>query len=173
MKVGDKVRVFKGDNPHDWAEEMDQYIGREAVINGIGEDEKGMLIFIDIDPHGYTWTNCLIKMNDANGEVPKVKPKDQPHREAVVQNHYISCTTKDGKDVGDLLFKLSQSFELKPCPFCGGEAHFSNTWTDFYHVRCNECDAAVNDPQGGEYPNDPFAHVLSMQRAASVWNQRV
>lgn len=46
FKVGDKVRLKKGNR--DWVKEMDEYIGKEAIIQGIRNDK--------IDLHGIFWT---------------------------------------------------------------------------------------------------------------------
>lgn len=51
--------------------------------------------------------------------------------------------------------------ELKPCPFCGGEAetdyaHFDYNW---FEVHCNNCDAYVYD-------------YNSEEKAIEKWNRR-
>lgn len=66
--------------------------------------------------------------------------------------------------------------ELKPCPFCGGEAEFYRTpiltkkqWVDSVTVKCPTCEArtarvlydAMKHGDGGEYVE-----------AATAWNRR-
>ena len=66
--------------------------------------------------------------------------------------------------------------ELKPCPFCGGEAEYKRTviktngaWCDAVNVRCTNCDArtgrvlydARKHPNGEEY--------IEVEQA---WNRR-
>ena len=53
--------------------------------------------------------------------------------------------------------------ELKPCPFCGGEAEVQNDWSDigkYYWVACTECSANTKDY---EYNQD---------EAIETWNRR-
>ena len=67
--------------------------------------------------------------------------------------------------------------ELKPCPFCGGEAEYKRTtiktggaWCDAVNVRCTVCDArtgrvlydARKHPNGEEY-----------EEVKEAWNRRV
>lgn len=67
--------------------------------------------------------------------------------------------------------------ELKPCPFCGGEAQYkrttiktNGTWCDAVCVRCTICDSrtgrilydARKHPNGEEY-----------EEAKKTWNRRV
>ena len=57
--------------------------------------------------------------------------------------------------------------DLKPCPFCGGEAelrHYEDFTKDFssvykFYVECNECEAQTK----------PIANV---ENAVSAWNTR-
>ena len=66
--------------------------------------------------------------------------------------------------------------ELKPCPFCGGEAEFVRTfvkagyeWCDGFHVRCKACEARTGDIlyDGKLQPNDE-----EYVQAAGLWNRR-
>lgn len=51
--------------------------------------------------------------------------------------------------------------ELKPCPFCGGEAVLiSNDKEQLYSVECQSCDCGTCDHLGPEI-------------AIDVWNRRV
>lgn len=52
--------------------------------------------------------------------------------------------------------------ELKPCPFCGGEAEFGGNDRTGYFVECLTC--GTNDP----LPN----LVYSMEEVAAAWNTR-
>ena len=39
---------------------------------------------------------------------------------------------------------MDKRIELKPCPFCGGEANFvheSRDYDDVFYIECTECDA--------------------------------
>lgn len=54
------------------------------------------------------------------------------------------------------------SIELKPCPFCGGEAEFGGNDCTGYFVECLTC--GTNDP----LPNLSF----SMEEVAAAWNHR-
>ena len=38
--------------------------------------------------------------------------------------------------------------ELKPCPFCGGEAKSNNSMRGSYYVYCITCNAASDDTNG-------------------------
>ncbi len=48
-------------------------------------------------------------------------------------------------------------FELKPCPFCGGEARIFNAFGS--KISCKRCDAGVYD--------------LFEEKAVAKWNRRV
>lgn len=57
---------------------------------------------------------------------------------------------------------------LKPCPFCGGDAEFTNGgyWgRELFKVRCNHKDKCVILPETGAY--------FIKQQAAEAWNRRV
>lgn len=63
---------------------------------------------------------------------------------------------------------------LKPCPFCGGEAYFrtpqhvNNTAFDVMIVECRHCGAA---PYGVEvYQYDDDEH--KKEAIAEIWNRR-
>lgn len=49
--------------------------------------------------------------------------------------------------------------ELKPCPFCGGEATVEPFNDENWFASCNECDATIED-----FPN--------RSEAAKAWNAR-
>lgn len=53
-------------------------------------------------------------------------------------------------------------FELKPCPFCGGEAraYKSEIVLPGYTVLCKKCNATVN-------------YFLTNEEAIEAWNRRV
>ena len=66
--------------------------------------------------------------------------------------------------------------DLKPCPFCGGEAEFYRTpiktnggWCDSVVVRCKSCEARTNRVlyDANKHPNDE-----EYDEAAAAWNQR-
>lgn len=53
--------------------------------------------------------------------------------------------------------------ELKPCPFCGGEAKLIEEWDKgqtFYRPWCNEC--GVRMPR-----------IRDVNKAVKFWNRRV
>lgn len=75
--------------------------------------------------------------------------------------------------------------ELKPCPFCGGEAEitFSGRYIQRGHVRgyivarCRTCKASVS---GGFYEGEPLEEqpwpideTIGGCDAAHIWNRRV
>ncbi len=55
--------------------------------------------------------------------------------------------------------------ELKPCPFCGGEAEYFDDGLSV-HVRCTECEIAGNEAGYA-------AAYAAFDLAAKNWNQRV
>lgn len=66
--------------------------------------------------------------------------------------------------------------ELKPCPFCGGEAEYkrtviktNRTWCDAVFVRCAVCDARTNRVlfDGRKHPNGE-----EYIEAEQAWNRR-
>ena len=53
--------------------------------------------------------------------------------------------------------------ELKPCPFCGGEAnvkHHSNNFIDWWEVECSNCHVSQNERYEYEF------------EAVAAWNTR-
>ena len=67
--------------------------------------------------------------------------------------------------------------ELKPCPFCGGEAEFvrkairtNGVWTDSVYVHCKNCDARI-----GKVMYNAKMHPLDEEyiKAERLWNRRV
>lgn len=50
--------------------------------------------------------------------------------------------------------------DLKPCPFCGGEAHLSN-WSDGAYVWC-ECGVKT----------EVYLHSGCVDKAVEAWNRR-
>lgn len=51
--------------------------------------------------------------------------------------------------------------ELKPCPFCGGEAELVEVkWEEWFWVYCKRCSAET----------DAFA---SKEKAIGAWNRRI
>lgn len=60
-----------------------------------------------------------------------------------------------------------------PCPFCGSaEIELQNTWTAHYSLRCQGCDAEVNDPGGGRNHKLMRNHLASANAALRAWNRR-
>ena len=56
--------------------------------------------------------------------------------------------------------------ELKPCPFCGGEADHIDTWDCKQRVFCTECGAKIERKHWFEKDSDEF-------QAFNAWNRRV
>lgn len=53
--------------------------------------------------------------------------------------------------------------DLKPCPFCGGEAeteNHHNRYTDWWEVKCTDCNASLNERYEYEF------------EAVDAWNTR-
>lgn len=50
--------------------------------------------------------------------------------------------------------------ELKPCPFCGGEAYMINNRDGHYSVACQDCYVETQSEKG-------------KTKASTVWNTRV
>lgn len=56
--------------------------------------------------------------------------------------------------------------ELKPCPFCGGEAairEYSNGFNIWFRVRCDSCGVAQDGIRNG----------YGKEQAVEAWNRRV
>ena len=63
---------------------------------------------------------------------------------------------------------MTPEIELKPCPFCGGEAAFGECVRlkpVTYFVNCTECLASTNQLAP--------CHGLPKEEAAKDWNRRV
>ena len=56
--------------------------------------------------------------------------------------------------------------KLKPCPFCGGEAEFVNTWNCLCHVICRSCGAEIWGIK--KHPND----FRTRDEVIAAWNNR-
>lgn len=57
--------------------------------------------------------------------------------------------------------------ELKPCPFCGGEAKvkaYSNGYNIWFRVMCDDCGVAQDGIRNGYYGEE---------QAIEAWNRRV
>lgn len=61
--------------------------------------------------------------------------------------------------------------ELKPCPFCGGEAYYSFDGKYYWHVTCFDCGATVALPYTDYY----YSEKMKASRDAVIkkWNKRV
>lgn len=60
--------------------------------------------------------------------------------------------------------------ELKPCPFCGSEAHSfeKEAWERYGHVVCGGCEATGPDAYAGLYDGEEGWQ----EKAAEEWNTR-
>lgn len=56
--------------------------------------------------------------------------------------------------------------ELKPCPFCGGEAKLVNTWNCLCHIICRSCGATIGEAK--RHPND----FRTRDEVIAAWNRR-
>jgi len=76
--------------------------------------------------------------------------------------------------------------ELKPCPFCGGEAEYKRTtiktngaWCDAVSVRCTICDSrtgrvlydARKHPNGEEYEEVREMKRMKKKKKRKGWQQ--
>ena len=55
--------------------------------------------------------------------------------------------------------------ELKPCPFCGGEAKLVRNW-NLYYIMCRSCVAIIGEVK--EHPND----FRTRDEVIAAWNRR-
>lgn len=102
-----------------------------------------------------------------NGEMFKTAEE----RKKAFENYCLSrkhgCNKCElGKFAGDMCrfawLDLEYKEELKPCPFCGGEARIiicGCGCSNYYHVKCKSCFCAS--------PSHP-----QKDNAVSVWNRR-
>lgn len=51
--------------------------------------------------------------------------------------------------------------ELKPCPFCGGEAYIVKGFSDLHMILCEDCGSTAS-----------FQHKEGRQEAIKAWNRR-
>lgn len=77
------------------------------------------------------------------------------NKHADLKHDNSSCSEWDGVAEADT--KTCQ--QLKPCPFCGGEATIWSYGNDVHEVTCNACDAASGTHEGKLV-------------AVSAWNNR-
>ena len=55
---------------------------------------------------------------------------------------------------------------IDDCPFCGGIATLTHTWTAHYWVECGDCGAEVSDPSTDcSDDHDKREHIYSARRA--------
>ena len=63
--------------------------------------------------------------------------------------------------------------ELKPCPFCGGEAHFVETSADSdteFHAQCKSCGAEIG--YWVPYTAGDELRLIATQDVVTRWNTR-
>lgn len=73
----------------------------------------------------------------------------------------------------DDIMKYAKNVKLLPCPFCGGAAEVTNSYTICHKVQCSECDALLPDPECSGMKGDNEQHIKSVDRVAGAWNRRV
>ena len=61
------------------------------------------------------------------------------------------------------------SEELKPCPFCGGEARIDNEGTDFYAIFCDKCGTLTSFAKDSNFDGSDF---YTKEQVISAWNRR-
>lgn len=60
------------------------------------------------------------------------------------------------------------NMELKPCPFCGGEADYQNNKSDYWWIQCLECGCTTS-----KYATDLFfGGKYGKDWAKEAWNRR-
>ena len=74
---------------------------------------------------------------------------------------------------------MKNRYELKPCPFCGGEAYLERSSRAFVNakttkvafVRCMKCNARSGRVNLSDYGRTS-ASFEAEQKAVSLWNRR-
>lgn len=63
--------------------------------------------------------------------------------------------------------------DLKPCPFCGGEARMAQNYQGQKYVWCDECGAGVWGKDTEDWRVDTIGERKARKAAADAWNRRV
>lgn len=63
--------------------------------------------------------------------------------------------------------------DLKPCPFCGGEAYMAQNYLGQKYVRCVECGAGVWGKDTDDWSISKMGEKRAEKAAADAWNRRV
>lgn len=68
-------------------------------------------------------------------------------------------------------------YDLKPCPFCGGDAEMTSTWNNryrkyFINVRCTVCGSCSKGYTSDENPTKNDWDLDACYNAAAIWNKR-
>lgn len=63
--------------------------------------------------------------------------------------------------------------ELKPCPFCGGEAYFQEKYHVFQDIEIGCSDCTASGPLFNEYGDNDDALEKNRANAIKHWNTRV
>lgn len=63
--------------------------------------------------------------------------------------------------------------ELKPCPFCGGEAYMAQNYLGQKYVWCAECGAGVWGKDTEDWRVATMGERRAKKAAADAWNRRV
>lgn len=76
--------------------------------------------------------------------------------------------------------ELSSTYNMSCCPFCrGNNVHARNTWTPFYHVECDDCDAQGPSPKTTDKTTfatvaaAKSAHRRAITAAIEAWEDRL
>lgn len=62
--------------------------------------------------------------------------------------------------------------ELKPCPFCGGDAYVAQNYLGQKYVRCPECGATMWGKDTDDWRIATHGEKKAEKMAVEAWNRR-